>query len=345
MTGREALTAKCRTMKGRLLSKDQYLALAARQSLPDAVAFLASTEGYSKIFADVDPNRVHRARLEQLLERNIIDAYSKLYTFTSGSEREFFGLLIEEFTITCLLDAIRATEYDDSMDFYPVPNFIREHSAIDFSRIFRTDSRDEILAALSGTEYHETLEGMIDGSFEDIESALLRAYYKKLVKKTGKLFSGVEQKEILGAIHAKIDIINISIILRTRRFRALDEGRDNVRLEVTEVFPRLIPIFGKFRESDIKDLCTADLTVDQTMAGYLTRMRRSPDELDEKTSTGEYGTRLIYANSKKLSRGSTLACALGFLTLLRVECDNLIYILEAIRYGIPAERIVPKIIV
>ena len=81
------------------------------------------------------------------------------------------------------------------------------------------------------------------------------------------------------------------------------------------------------------------------MSGYLELMRRSPDELDEKTSTGEYGTRLLYRTSKKLTRTSSLACALGYLTILRIECDNLIYILESIRYGIPAERIVPKIVI
>ena len=345
MSGREALTAKCRTMKGRLLSMDQYLALSAKTSLPDAVAFLASTEGYGAIFSDVDPERVHRARLEQLLEKNIIEAYSKLYTFTSGNEREFFGLLIEEFTITCLLDAIRAAGSDTTTDFYHVPNFIRDHSKIDFSRIFRASSREEILNLIADSEYAETLSPVIDGSFEDIESALIRAYFRKLIKKTGKLFSGDEQKEILGAIHLKIDIINISIILRMRRFCALEEGRDSVVLDVTEIFPRLIPIFGKLRESDIRDLCASDLTVAQTMSGYLELMRRSPDELDEKTSTGEYGTRLLYRTSKKLTRTSSLACALGYLTILRIECDNLIYILESIRYGIPAERIVPKIVI
>ena len=347
MSTRDALAAKCRSMKGRLLTREQYYALAAQPGLPEAVEYLRSTAAYSALLSDVEPTRVHRARLEQLLERELLDAFVKLYTFTSGNERKFFGLLIEEFTINCLLDAIRATEYDDSMEFYHIPKFINEHSNIDFARIFQTDSKEEILEALRGTEYYDILSPVMSSqaSFADIESELTRAYYKKVEKKLPKLFSGEELADITNSFHSRVDIINIAVILRMRRFRTLRGESDSAPLELTEVFPRLIPIFGKLRESDISALCAEDLSVADTIKRFCEIERRPVEELDEKTSTGEYGTKMTFTKSKKLASKNSTAAALGYLNLLRVETDNLIYILEALRYGLPKERITDKLIV
>lgn len=343
----DALAAKCRSMKGRLLTKDQYYLLASRSGFADAVGYLKTTEAYSSVLNDVDPMKIHRARFEQLLEKNLLSAYSKLYTFTSGNERKFFALLLEEFTINFLLDAIRATEYDDTMDFYHIPRFIREHTNIDFSRIFKTNSKEEILEILKGTEYYDVLKTALSNSssFEFIEFELIRAYYRKLMKNVTALFVGEEQKDILDALHMKIDIMNISVILRMRRFNALRGQSDTSPLELTEVFLKLIPIFGRLKESDISALCAENLSVSDTIERFSNIVRRPSYELDEKTSTGEYGSKMLFSKSKKLSGKNSTAAALAYLTLLKTETDNLIYTFEALRYELPSEKICEKLIV
>lgn len=341
---RNALAAKCRTMKGRLLTFEQYSLLSACPELRAAVEYLKTTEGYSHLLSDVDSAQIHRARLEQLLERGVIDAYAKLYTFTTGVERDFFKLMLEEFTIEYLLDAIRATEYNTSKEFYHIPSFIREHSNIDFGRLFNAASREQILFLLKGSEYFDIIAPRIDGAFEEIEAELICAYYKKLIRSLDKLFEGEERSELLSALHTQIDLKNLSVILRMRRFASLTEQTDRVTIDLTRVLPRLIPCFGRLREADISRLCESAMTTEETIEEY-SRIAHSPkDELDEKSSTGEFGSRMLCRISKKLSGRSDLAGALGYLTLLRLEADNLIYILEAIRYEMPHDRIIERII-
>lgn len=345
---RDALAAKCRCLKGKLLTKEQYTALASKPGVAEAVEYLRSETSYSELLSDVEPLRIHRARLEQLLENHMLDVYSRLYAFTSGVERKFIGILIEEFTLRCLLDAIRATEYDDSMEFYSIPALVRDHSKIDFARIFRTDSKEEILDALKGSEYYDTLRHVMSdsSSFDDIEAELMREYYKKLIRSTGELFDNDEQKEILDLLHTRIDLVNISVILRMRRFKALRSVSDRAALELTEVLPRLIPIFKRLKKADIASLCEESLTIPETVERFSQIERRQPSELDENSSTGEYGSRLVYKSSRRLSgSGRSFGVALGYLTLLRTETDNLVYIIEALRYGVSTERITDKIIV
>lgn len=339
----DAVTAKCRCLAGRLFTKDDYAALVSRGSFSEAVAYLKDTPAYSGVLDGVEPGKVHRARLEGLLEADVIDMYAKLYTFTSGAERKFLGHLLEEYEIGYLLDAIRATEYDDTMEFYRVPKFIIDHAKIDFVRIFRTDSKDEVLAALEGTEYHEILRPVLESgttSFAGIEAEINRAYYTRLMTKYSAVFPPEERKRVREMISTKIDLMNISCIVRLRRFAALRAGNDRVKLDFTAVLPILIPAFGKLKEPDIAALCNDEIDIPETIDRFAGLYKKPAEMFTEHTSTGEYGSELLYSQAKKYSlSGPSFDVVLGVLSLKKFETDNIIYILEALRYGMPEEEI------
>lgn len=346
----EAVTAKCRCLEGKLLTRAQYEALAQKSTFADAVAYLKDETAYSELLDQVEPASAHRARLEGLLEKHLIDAYTKLYTFTSGAERKFIGSLLQEFEMRYLLDAIRATEYDDSMEFYTIPPFIRERSDINFTRIFRTDSKSEILAALEGTVYYEPLRPVMTAekcTFAEIESALNRSYYKKLLTKYASVFTGEQKKRVVSAIATKIDLMNISVILRIRRFDSLREGTERVKLDFTSVLPLMIPAFGRLREPELYSICTSELSLSETIDRF-TALYKHPAELfGEQNSTGEYGSRFLYERARKLTLcpKPSFDIVFGYLSLLKFETDNIIYILEALRYGTAPEKIGQSIII
>ncbi len=65
----------------------------------------------------------------------------------------------------------------------------------------------------------------------------------------------------------------------------------------------------------------------------------------ERTSTGEYGSALLYGQAKKYSNsGPSFDVVLGVLSLKKFEIDNIIYILEALRYGMPEDEIKSAVI-
>lgn len=346
----DAVTAKCRCIIGQLLTKEQYMNLISSRTLADAVAYLKDETAYADLLDSVEPSRAHRAHLEQLLENNLLDAYIKLYTFTSGAERRFIGHLMEELELRYLLDAIRATEYDDSMEFYSIPQFIRDHAAIDFKRIFRTSSSAEMLEALKGSEYFDTLYPIMSGdkwSFADVEAALVHSYYKKLITKYASVFSGDQKKRVQAMISEKIDLLNISVILRMRRFNALREGSERVKLDFTTVMPKLIPISGRLREPDVIALCSEELSLDETIERFAALYKKPGKLFAEQNATGEYGSEYLFGQARRLAANPhpSFDVVLGCLSLIKFETDNLIYILEALRYGVAADKIEQSIIV
>lgn len=340
----DALTAKCRCLAGKLLTAEQYAALSEKNSFADAVAFLKEETSYSARLDQVDPSKVRRARLESLLEGDLIDAYAKLYVFASGADRHFIGDLAKEYEIRYLLDAVRATEYDDSMEFYNIPRFIREHSSVDFARIFRTDSKEEILSALSGTEYAEILKPILETSgapFALIEAELNRSYYKKLVTKYSAVFEKAQRERIRAAISVKTDLMNISCVIRLRRFAALRAGKERVSLDIASVFPLLMPVSGRMKEPDLASLCRDELNIPETIERFASLYKISPELLYGQNPTGEYGSAMLFATAKKAASRSepSFDAVFGYLSLKRFEIDNIIYILEALRYGMSAESI------
>ena len=345
----DAVTAKCRCLIGKLLTREQYSALASQKTLAGAVAYLKDETSYSDLLADIEPANIHRARLERLLESRLVDVYIKLYTFTSGPERLFIGHLLEELEIRYLLDAIRATEYDDSMEFYSIPAFIRSHTMIDFARIFRTDSREEILEALRGTDYYDLLSPLLStekSSFSEIEAEINRNYYKKLMTKYTEVFDKDQRTRIRAAISARIDLLNLSVILRIRRFKALQAGVDRIKLDFTGVLPLLIPQFGRLRETEIISLCSDELTLDETIDRFAKLYKKPAELFGEQNATGNYGSAFLYRLSRGMATRSkpSFDIVFGYLSLIRFENDNIIYTLEALRYGVPEEKIEASII-
>ncbi len=346
----DAVSAKCRCLIGKLLTREEYSALASQKTLAGAVAYLKEETSYSDLLSDIEPANIHRARLEQLLEGRLVDVYIKLYTFTSGPERRFIGHLLEELEIRYLLDAIRATEYDDSMEFYSIPPFIRSHTTIDFARIFRTDSKAEILEALRGTEYYELLYPLLSDNksrFSQIEAEINQSYYKKLMTSYTDHFDKDQKKRIRAAISARIDLLNLSVILRIRRFKTLNEGFDRVKLDFTAILPLLIPIFGRFGESEIVSICSDELTLDETLDRFAELYRKPVGLFYEQNATGNYGSAFLYRMSRGMATSSkpSFDIVFGYLSLIRFENDNIIYILEALRYGVPQEKIEASIII
>ncbi len=91
------LTAKVRAMKGQLLTKEQYRAMAALESVPEAVDFLRSIPTYSDIFPDMDSEDLHRGTIERLLAGALYRDYARLYRFAGIKQRQFFKLYFMHF--------------------------------------------------------------------------------------------------------------------------------------------------------------------------------------------------------------------------------------------------------
>ena len=69
------------------LTEDQIQEMLQFTSTSHAAAWLKRTPEYSKTWASLDENSLHRGQIEKLLKASIFDDFSKIYQFASSEQR------------------------------------------------------------------------------------------------------------------------------------------------------------------------------------------------------------------------------------------------------------------
>ena len=86
------ISTKIRAMQSKLITEDQIQEMLQFTSTSHAAAWLKRTPEYSKTWASLDENSLHRGQIEKLLKASIFDDFSKIYQFASSEQRKFLDL-------------------------------------------------------------------------------------------------------------------------------------------------------------------------------------------------------------------------------------------------------------
>lgn len=89
-------------MRGKLLKKQDFDRLSELSSISEFVDNLKKRENFADIFADVNPEDIHRGNLEKLLTYGIYRDFSKIYRFSNIDQRKFLKLYFIKYEVTML---------------------------------------------------------------------------------------------------------------------------------------------------------------------------------------------------------------------------------------------------
>lgn len=347
----EALVAKCRAMMGDLLKPENYSGFEGKKTVAEAAMYLKTFPAYSKILDGEDLNKINRGKLENLLEDNLFDAYHKIYKFSFGTQRKFFAFLITEIEVQYILKFIRVSlsgspphlHYQFNQSY--VPKLLSQSSKVDFDALAAAVSVREIIAALSGSEFAPIISGYLrelDVSsaniipqidFAELETLLYNYYYKRMLeecvpslgKQDGELFKTI--------IATRADLSNISKIVRLIR---ISEGTGTPAPEYAGIKKYLIDVRNKLKSSDIEQILRRKNSSE--IINYCARLYPSLDKyIRSGTSHGDYFSIFMNVFARKIVRRpvSSPLILYGYLTLRQYEMNNVIFIIESIRYSLP----------
>ena len=103
-----SVVAKARAVFGRSLTNDDYLQLVAKESVADVCAYLKQTPRYSKVLAAVNPQSVHRAQLETLVQKSMFEIFESFHRFDYTESKVFFNYIVLELEIEQILLALQS---------------------------------------------------------------------------------------------------------------------------------------------------------------------------------------------------------------------------------------------
>ena len=336
------LVTKLKAMHSQLLKKEHFDELADCSSVTDAVSYLKQYTGYQQDLSGLDGASLHRGSVEQHLTQSIYRDFAKIYRFSNLKQRKFLDLYVIRYEAAFLKQCLR-TVYDGNAISITDDNgkwFFEKHSSLDITRLNAASSIAELIDSVKGTAYYEILYRVHNSAKEvitlfDYEMTLDLFYFRTTWKMMNKLFTGEERQVLLETYGAKIDMLNIQWLYRSRTYYSMSSA---------DIYSIISPVYYKLRKSTIAAMVEAE-----TPEALLEIIRSTPygrQFREENNISLEhiYRTLLDAVHQTSLRRYPySIACVNSYLYDKEHEVNRLTTAIEGIRYGLSHDEIMQYI--
>lgn len=336
-----ATVAKIMAIYGKRIKPQDYTEMMNKQNVSEVADYLKRNTHYNELLSSIDTNTIHRGMLENLLRRSVFETYMRITGFEHISRQEFYNYKILQTEIDEILRCIRFINAKSQKLITDVPIYINHLTSFDLLELAKITDFKELLAFLKKTPYYDVLktvhlnsEGLVDVTKCE---TLLRSYYIKRLKDSLH-FKKSDVEQFVMFLDSDIDFINIINAYRlTAFFDATEE----------EIEKDMLPFYGKLSEAKQKEIYSAPNSEEFikrfSKTYYGKQMIENGYDIN---SLEQSAQRMRYKYAKLMLKRSSSApvSVYSFIFLLEIEVQNLISIIEGIRYGIEVSKIASLII-
>lgn len=332
-----ALSGKTRAMFGKLLKNRDYAEMMQKKSVNEIAAYLKYNTHFSSSLADIEEDSIHRGRLENILRRDYVNDFAKLMRFSAGGQREFINLLYLKSEIEGLKLLLRIFEAGN-VDREPLEEslkFLARYGDLNIHKLSLARNLDELISGLKGTSYYEVMRPFVSASEDtrlfSLEMSLDTHYFRKVHESLEKLLHGRDREIGREFFGIETDVYNIFWIYRSKTYYQTDK-----ELIYTYIAPSFHKIDRKIidRLIDSKDFGEFYNVLQETQYGKIFT-GSGPGVFEH--HCGEF----LYAlHRRSFTRDMfSIACVISYLKLKEYEMNNIISIIEGIRYKLSPTEI------
>lgn len=330
-----ALCAKVHAMLGKALDSKDYDAMMNMKSVPEVARYLTEHTAYSKVFKGISAASVHRGELEELLRADLKSDTARLMPYMNSGTRKFMELMVIEDSISAIKVCLRLLSIGNT------DGALDQLSSISEFKISIKDSLpeqfgvDDFIALLKNTPYYDALKvfiGKPDRQAPFHMEMALDTYWTKMVFRYAKKYlSPAESKAVLKIYGTEFDFENLTFLLRCKRtFDMSDE----------EIYASIIPQYYRLSEATVLNIVKSAsyndaMNIIQEETPYGAAFS-SDDRFIEKRYK-EY-MRSLVGHAYNLNQYSVQS-PIYYIHTRRTEINNIVSIIECIRYGLPSDKI------
>lgn len=331
-----ATVAKIRAIYGRKVTDKDYDDLINLTTVSDAAEYLKKNTHYSEILSTVDINATHRGMLEDLLRKQEFETYLKITRFEGLARQEFYNYMFLRSEVEEVLNCIMYINAKSDTQISKMQIYYNPYTPIDYLELAKVRTFPDLLVLLKKTPYYNVLfdvkpnaNGLVD--FSDCE-VRMRTYYLNRVLESIK-FRKDDGEMLRFLITTDIDLVNVINSYRLTAF--FGENEKTIEKD-------MLPFSGRLSKTKLMDIYSAPTAEEFLSRFSKTYYGRQMAEKGIDLSDLELGIqKLRYTFNKTALRRSESAplSVYSFMYLRHVEVMNLITIIEAIRYKLPAAQI------
>lgn len=329
-----ALATEARGMATRLLTAEEKEKLKAMRSTAELLNFLSHSPGWGPAIRELPDGEATDRQFSEVMERQVYREYEKLYRFAEDTSKDFLRFIAMRVKLQAILSTLRRLGDPDSDAFSdPLPPFFHRLPRYTIDKIVQAESYDELVEASAGI-YHSTLEALeinpLTGLPRYAEAADLLEdhYYSALSGFLDTDYDGPDKKSLKEILGFRADMLNISYLLRLRRFHTPpDKARE-----------LLIPLSGSLSR-ETEDAVLAAETDEKALAVILASPLGKQLKGLEAVRPERFVRTAEYAYFRKILRGPpTLSSAYAFMVLKEAECDMFRRVFVTVQYGANPEQ-------
>ena len=341
-----ATAAAIRSAYGHRLRGPDYRDLMNLHSVAEIVSYLKGTDGYRELLAELEPAYTHRGYLEMLLKRNLFTQCLKFCSLEHLQNTPFFRFFIYDYEIRELVKKIQLMPSGTQAYISAMDAWLGPHLGFSQDKLARAETKEEVIAALSGTPYAAVMKKHLakygsEQNYTALEIALRACYLERILQEAEKTVKGPDLDALHKLIGEQVDLINLINAYRLKSTFHADEAT---------LRSMMLPIQGQLPKRICEQLYAAP-----DISAFLSVIRttRYGRMLDRNLSEAPESVQLEHAF--QTLRWQTARTSLHFSghaavslyavhVLYHIEVNNLITIIESIRYGKPVSYMQSRII-
>ena len=328
------IITKVKAMQSNLITKTDFERIANLESISDFITYLKNHKGYHSIFYNMDEHLLHRGQVEGVFINALYRDFSSVYNFANMEQRYALDLTFFRYEINVLKTCIQLV-YNKDSDTYDLSTFytfFEHHSKLNISALAASQSMEEFVDNLKGTEYYSLfnhLQNRDNITSFDYEMQLDIYYFKKMWKLKDKKLKGDNLKVFTHRLGSEIDILNIMWLYRSKRF---------FNIHTTDSYSYVIPIHYKLKNEQLMKLIEAS-SIDEFIARLNTTYYKkiSSTLLDGTMEIYYQKIMLSIAENNAARYSSSMAPVYAYLLKKQIEIKRLTTALECIRYKLEPE--------
>lgn len=334
----KAIATKARAMYGGRITHSDYEELMKKRSVGDAAAYLRDNTHYREVLGQIDPGSIHRGQLEHLLRSLRYIHYQRLIAYDFGQQRLYHYIYRwdELQQLTALLRYLSGRgqgQAEGQYDFH-YDRRLAGHTSYSFTGLVQVKSYRELVDFLGDSPYGRILgrfppdsSGQID--LTGCEQALSAYYYNTQLSVVNKELRGEARAALKERFYQRIDEENLTQAYRLKRFFHSDPQY---------IRQSLLPFPTRSKK-------LIDAVIDAPGLGEVhAALRRAGLIAEGEEQEGDVIERAMLRQRARESKrdlrnsGCPPVVLRAYMTQLHIEQNNIVNIIESVRYGLPAEE-------
>lgn len=330
-----AMVAKAKARSSKHLSYEDYRQMINLHSVGEIAAYLKQTPRYQEVLEPVNVNAIHREYLEQRIRSQAQIDFNALLKFMKTKTHHFYEFYIKELEIHHILFVLHAIDANTKYHLGKFQMHLNDLMEFDLEELALCQTYDDVLKVMSGTSY-ESILLQLNRNQPDIsviEDQLYHLYNKTMVQ---LIEDESHHQEILDLFLMKLELNDIAHAYRLRKYFQMDPN---------SIQHRLNWMAYKISNQQVNEWINSENEID-FINGLNDSFYGKTMKIDTEKHIEYSFSIILYRILKQKMRTSNHSDVVlfSYMNLVDIEIQNIIDIIEGIRYSISKEDILELLI-